>query len=168
MPFAARPRGQHELRLAQREACAAHDAGDTRRVRDTDGEQGVDGARPQRRDDQQRQQQRRERQHRVHHAHHKVVEPAADVAGGQSDRHAERQTERDRPEAQRECRTRSRQRPTQQIAAVLICPEHEPAAWRLQPIEHVLLGRRIRRDPRRREAHRDHDDQDRATRGERG
>ena len=125
------------------------------------------GARAERRDDQQGQQQGREREHRVHHAHHEVIEAPSDVAGGQSNRDAEQQPERDRPEAEPQRGACPDKCPTQEIAPVLIGPKQEARARRLQAVQHVLLGRGIRHDPRRRHAHGEDDGQDRAAHSER-
>ena len=94
--------GQHEFALLEAEHRAAGDAHVVRNHRDTHGDHQIGQAAAEDGDDRQRQQNSRKCQQQVHHAHADRVEPAAVIAGGQPQAHAEQQPDADRDQANRQ------------------------------------------------------------------
>ncbi len=92
---------QDELARPDRQCAGARDAGEHRNVEDADGDDGVDGARPEDRGDHDCRQKGRERKDEIVQPHQRVVDETAARRGQRAERNAEAHADADGDERDR-------------------------------------------------------------------
>ena len=154
---AERPRGGHEIALAQRQHLAADDprVGDPAGRAEHDNE--VEQARAEDGEHGHREHEHRKRELHVTQAHQDIVDPSAVPAADQPERDAEHAGDQHRGEADHERDARAVQQTAGDVAAERVGPQRMLARprGRREPLEQCVLDRITGRQRRRR--HREHD-----------
>ncbi|OWK21680.1 hypothetical protein AJ88_18565 [Mesorhizobium amorphae CCBAU 01583] len=99
--FAGGARGEDEFARPDRQRAGSRHARKHRDVEDADGDDGVDGARPEDGGDHDRRQQGREGEDEIVHAHQHFVDKAAARRGEGAERHADTHADADRDQGHR-------------------------------------------------------------------
>ncbi len=156
MARSERAGGVDEIPGPEREALAAHDAGDGRPGDEPDDHRGVEEARSEERHHDEDEEQRRDRHEHVGDAHDAGVHRAAEVAGGAAHGGADQDREARREESDLERHAGAPDHPGQDVPPEPVGAEPVGGGRRLEPLEERLGGVAVGRDGRRQDAGREH------------
>ena len=158
------PRGEDVLLPLRDERVPARDARVRDPAREPDRDEHVEDARPEHGDDRDHEHEEREREEEIDDPHHRRVDPAAEVAGAETDRRSDQERHAGRAEGDQQVDAAAVEDSREDVAPERVGAEHVSGRERRRErTQRVDLVRVVAREQRRPDGGDDHEHEHRTT-----